>query len=300
MTPQEALVAIAREYDRSVTISHMRHVRGMLLERCPEARHRRGVDLLILAGNDGVSRALTATADGTRIADLARRMVDDHGIGDEHARWAVETWALALGVSTAPVTDLRPSDPVRRQVPERMPDPVPEQARINYAGNDLRRRDFSGQDLTELNLSGADLSGADLTGANLTGADLSYANLSFAILTGANLSGANLWGAKLTGSNLEGSNLEGADLSGAGLSGANLSLANLTDAYLAYANLAGANLAGANLAGANLTFAYLTFAYLSGANLFGANFTNAFLRPGISRADLEGAKGLDTVTGLVE
>ncbi|NBT25153.1 MAG: hypothetical protein EBT09_01060 [Actinobacteria bacterium] len=99
MTPQEALVAIAREYGSSVTISHMRHVRAMLLERCPEAVHRRRVDLLILAGNDGVPRALVHVADGTRIADLARRMVDDHDTSPEGARWAVETWALALGVS---------------------------------------------------------------------------------------------------------------------------------------------------------------------------------------------------------
>ena len=125
MTPQEALVAIAREYGSSITISHMRHVRAMLLERCPEAGHRRRVDLLILASNDGVPRALVQVADRTRIADLARRMVDDHDIGEENARWAVGTWALALGVSKAPVADLRPSDPVRPPAPERVPDPAP-------------------------------------------------------------------------------------------------------------------------------------------------------------------------------
>ena len=105
MTPQEALVAIAREYGSSVTISHMRHVRAMLLERCPEAVHRRRVDLLILAGNDGVPRALVHVADGTRIADLARRMVDDHDTSPEGARWAVETWALALGAAAQETTD---------------------------------------------------------------------------------------------------------------------------------------------------------------------------------------------------
>ena len=192
MTPQEALVAIAREYGSSVTISHMRHVRAILLERCPEAGHRRGIDLLILAGNDGVPRALVQVADRTRIADLARRMVDEHDTSPEGARWAVETWALALSVSTAPVTDLRPSDPVRPPVPERVPDPVPEQARINYAGNDLRRRDFSGQDLTRADLSYAKLINANLTGAKLTRADLTRGDLSRANLTKANLRGAKL------------------------------------------------------------------------------------------------------------
>jgi len=37
-----------------------------------------------------------------------------------HGHRAVEIWALALGVSTAPYTDLRPSDPV----PESVPDPA--------------------------------------------------------------------------------------------------------------------------------------------------------------------------------
>ncbi|MSQ44148.1 MAG: right-handed parallel beta-helix repeat-containing protein [Chloroflexi bacterium] len=47
-----------------------------------------------------------------------------HGMADEHARWAVGTWALVLGVSTVPVTELRPSDPVRPPVPD-VPEPAP-------------------------------------------------------------------------------------------------------------------------------------------------------------------------------
>ena len=64
ITPNEDFVAIEREYGSSVTISHMGHVLGLLLQRRPEAGRLRGVDLLILAGNDGVSRALIAMADG--------------------------------------------------------------------------------------------------------------------------------------------------------------------------------------------------------------------------------------------
>ena len=39
---------------------------------------------------------------------------------------------------------------------------------------------------------------------------------------------------------------------------------------------------------------------LRGRDFTDANLTGAFRRPGISRADMEGVKGLDTVTGLVD
>jgi uncharacterized protein YjbI with pentapeptide repeats len=80
-------------------------------------------------------------------------------------------------------------------------------------------------------------------------------------------------------------NLVGANLSGCNLTGANLIGANLSDA-----NRFGADVNGANLRGADLTVATLS----------GANLTLAFRRPGISRIELEGAEGLDTVEGLLD
>ena len=82
-----------------------------------------------------------------------------------------------------------------------------------------------------------------------------------------------------------GQDLSGRDYSGQDLSLANLSNANLRDAYLIGADLTRANLYRAKLLGANLT---------------GANLTLAFRRPGISRTELEGAEGLDTVEGLLD
>ena len=123
MTPQEALVAIVRERDIDALVIQPEMLRGHLMDYC-RGGNRREFNLLVTACQSRVPQVLRAPSSSVlqvdRIADLARRMVDDHGIGDEHARWAVGTWALALGVSTAPVTDLRPSDPVRRQVPERV------------------------------------------------------------------------------------------------------------------------------------------------------------------------------------
>jgi len=101
----------------------------MLSDLCPKPEHRRQVNLLVLACREGVGRDLAGNVgqaiDGFAIARLVSRLVDRHGMADEHARWAVGTWALALGVSTAPVTDLRPSGPVRPPVQQRVPDPAP-------------------------------------------------------------------------------------------------------------------------------------------------------------------------------
>ncbi|NBT26908.1 MAG: hypothetical protein EBT09_10215, partial [Actinobacteria bacterium] len=128
MTPQEALVAIARERDIDALIAQPEMLRGHLMDYC-RGGNRREFNLLVHACQSRVPQGLRAPSSSVlqvdRIADLARRMVDEHGIGDEHARWAVGTWALALGVSKAAVSDLRPSDPVRPPVPERVPDPAP-------------------------------------------------------------------------------------------------------------------------------------------------------------------------------
>ena len=54
------------------------------------------------------------------------------------------------------------------------------------------------------------------------------------------------------------------------------------------------------MSGANLYRANLTGANLRSADFTDANLTDAFRRPGISRADMEGVKGLDTVKGLID
>ena len=65
-------------------------------------------------------------------------------------------------------------------------------------------------------------------------------------------------------------------------------------------DFSGQALEGANLWGADLRGARLTFANLTGADFTGANLTDAFRRPGISRADMDGAEGLDSSIGLVD
>jgi hypothetical protein len=88
--------------------------------------------------------------------------------------------------------------------------------------------------------------------------------------------------------------------SGQFLQGADLTGADLTGAILIRARLTGANLDRANFTDADLWGANLTRADLSGADFTGAHLTNAVRRPGISRADMDGALGLNSVKGLVD
>ena len=65
-------------------------------------------------------------------------------------------------------------------------------------------------------------------------------------------------------------------------------------------DFSGQDLEGADLGSANLKGRDLRGAKLSFADLRGADLSDAVRRPGISRADMEGATGLDTVKGLVD
>ena len=100
-------------------------------------------------------------------------------------------------------------------------------------GHDLRRADFSGQQLEGIDFSDCDLREADLSGADLYWAFAFRANFGDAILRNARLSGANLVqasfrnadlrGARISYDNLGGGpNLVGADFSRALLDGAGL------------------------------------------------------------------------------
>ena len=128
MTPQDALRQLVKQ-DRARSLDDPAWVRAMLSDWCPEPEHRRQVNLLVLACREGVGRDLAGNVgraiDGFAIARLVSRLVDGHATADEHARWAVGTWALALGVMAAQPANVRASDPVRLPVPVRVPDPAP-------------------------------------------------------------------------------------------------------------------------------------------------------------------------------
>jgi hypothetical protein len=71
---------------------------GSLLRRhLPQ--HAREVNVLIAAAQAGVPAALRASPD---VEKLAQRITEQHGTREDLARWAVDTWAFALGLSVQP------------------------------------------------------------------------------------------------------------------------------------------------------------------------------------------------------
>ncbi len=95
-------------YDRSV-VEDSRRCRALLLDLCGD--RRREIRVLVLAVEERVAadlrdRSVQVPA-AVLVPQLTRRLVDDCGLTDDVARWAVESWALALHL---PIEELpRPS-----------------------------------------------------------------------------------------------------------------------------------------------------------------------------------------------
>lgn len=97
--PRQKLKEIIARFGYSM-IDEPRRCEAMLLDLCGE--YKREINLLILALNAGaVAELLTSSptvpAD-VQLPRLARRLHHDHGLVEELARWAVDSWALALGM----------------------------------------------------------------------------------------------------------------------------------------------------------------------------------------------------------
>ena len=104
MTPLLALAKIIREQDLHSSVLQPDTLRAYLVKHCAGAK-RRDLSLIALAYESRVPDELRYPSFPSerpdRIADLACRMMDDHGIAVDHARWAVATWAVALWMNPA-------------------------------------------------------------------------------------------------------------------------------------------------------------------------------------------------------
>jgi hypothetical protein len=97
-----------------------RQVEGLLRDLSGE--HRREISVLTGATREGVPAELLAARESIAYAVLVERLTrllqDNLALTDEAARWAVETWALALGVArTSSQSSARPAQPVSRVAP---------------------------------------------------------------------------------------------------------------------------------------------------------------------------------------
>ena len=87
---------------------------GLLRDLCPG--HRAEVNLLVTALRERVVSELVKPASSGvpvefLLGRLGKRLEEEHGLTADAARWAVESWALALGRITA--ADLSRQDPVK-------------------------------------------------------------------------------------------------------------------------------------------------------------------------------------------
>jgi len=217
---------------------------------------------------------------------------------------------------------------LREGLPDEAPAATPAQPGPSgeWAGQDLRGRDFRDTSLAYQDLSGADLRGANLIGADLQGADLLGANLTGALVhqdtrwpsgfsvptgvlqlgEGAQLAGVDLAGTADRPLDLRDLSLAGVDLSGADLRHVDLTGADLTNARLERTALRDSELSGADLRAAFAPEIQLERVALEGADLRGARLDRAHLdRVSLERANLRGCfLGLatlssSTVTGAV-
>jgi nitrous oxidase accessory protein NosD len=96
---REKLREIVARHGRSV-IEDPRRVEGLLRDYC--GAYRREVSVLVMALEEGVAAdtasATPATPREVLLARMTRRLCDHLALSEPAARWAVESWALALNV----------------------------------------------------------------------------------------------------------------------------------------------------------------------------------------------------------
>ncbi len=97
--PRQKLQYIISQFGR-VICDEPRRCEAMLRDLCPE--NKREINLLVGAAKERVAADLMTASDAVPkeilLARLTRRLYDNLGMAEEFAHWAVESWALALGV----------------------------------------------------------------------------------------------------------------------------------------------------------------------------------------------------------
>jgi len=104
---RQKLQYIITQYGRSIC-DEPKRCEALLRDFCPE--YKREVNVLISALKERVAAELMTASDAIPeelvLERLIRRLYDNRGIAEEFARWAVESWAIALGFisGTMPLT----------------------------------------------------------------------------------------------------------------------------------------------------------------------------------------------------
>jgi hypothetical protein len=100
--PRQQLIQIIAQRGQAVS-ENARLCQGLLRDMCGE--HRREIHVLVRALDERVAADLLQSSQSLPVAvllsRLSKRLQDNQGIAEEFARWAVESWAIALGVMAA-------------------------------------------------------------------------------------------------------------------------------------------------------------------------------------------------------
>ena len=109
---RQTLCEIIAQYGTSLC-EDRRRCEGLLRDLCPDSRLE--INILITALKCNVPTELVKTKGvpaQSKISRLLKNIIDDFGSSEEVARWAVESWALALGIiSSVDITDITPTEP---------------------------------------------------------------------------------------------------------------------------------------------------------------------------------------------
>ena len=127
--PRQKLREIILQYGRSLC-DEPRRCEAFLQDFC--GQYRKEVSVLVIALKERVPNELLASQSSTPpvvlLARLTKRLQDNVSLTEDSARWAVESWGLALGViSEAAITSFPLSSPPQVSMDfESSPPPVPE------------------------------------------------------------------------------------------------------------------------------------------------------------------------------
>ena len=126
--PRQKLREIVARHGRSV-IEDPRRCEGLLRDYCGE--YRREVSVLVMTLEERAAADLLAAPAGTPrevlMARLARRLCDNLALSERAATWAVDSWALALGVISN--DELQAFEQRRSHQTETVTAPVPTKSR---------------------------------------------------------------------------------------------------------------------------------------------------------------------------
>ncbi|WP_428424634.1 hypothetical protein [Methylibium sp.] len=121
---RSALRRLIAEFDAGLRRDPQR-LGGLLRDECGEAKQE--INLLIDAMHEQVVDELAGATEPLQVVlpRLAQRMTMHRGTDPAYARWAVESWALALGMDVAASTPAPAPGPMRPPAPAPGPHGVP-------------------------------------------------------------------------------------------------------------------------------------------------------------------------------